>query len=142
MTLVEFLTARLDERERMAKAARDAAPPPWERRYDEDGDDRWMDITASDGTAVIDTETGANGPPIEVAEHFALNDPAWVLADVESKRRIIQLHSTSETSDFEGKSLTITYCPICQNDGECPTLRLLALPDARHPDYLPEWAPQ
>lgn len=66
--------------------------------------------------------------------------PARVLADVESKRRITAEHTTSEAGEFEGKSYTLMWCPTCRSDGECPTLRLLALPYAKHPDFLPEWA--
>lgn len=65
--------------------------------------------------------------------------PDWVRADVESKRRIIAEHTTSEIGEFEGKTAVLRWCPIC-GEGECTTLRLLALPSAQHPDYLQEWA--
>jgi hypothetical protein len=122
--LAARVRARLDEIAAAAQAALEAAPVPWKLQYDQDGDDRWLDIEAADGTAVIDTETGANGPPVEVAEHFALHDPAAVLADVASKRKLLDSHR-----DYTG------VCPRCfdwQNKPverepfPCEVVRLLA----------------
>jgi hypothetical protein len=71
--------------------------------------------------------------------------PAKMLAECEAKRRIVKLHSSSRV------------CPTCAGDPSivygrrtgaalptakampCPTLRLLALPYADHPEFQPEW---
>jgi len=61
-----------------------------------------------------------------------LVDPARVLAECEAKRQIVALHKSEpgQHPDFCGHDL---------RELPCPTLRLLALPYADHPDYLPEW---
>lgn len=63
-------------------------------------------------------------------------NPARVLAEVEAKRRIADEHGPNEYG----------LCDVCVlNDdarrAPCPTLRLLALPYASHPDYRQEWRP-
>jgi hypothetical protein len=79
------------------------------------------------------------------------DDPNWLypargLAECEAKRRIVALHEA--TTDFSGE----VYCWVCSNVERtgldtylepmpCPTLRLLALPYADHPDYQPAWKP-
>jgi hypothetical protein len=67
--------------------------------------------------------------------------PRVVLADIDAKRRIINLHSKGY-EDNPGSIAPQGWCTVC--DGEplpCPTLRLLALPYADHPDYRDEWRP-
>lgn len=90
--LTEFLTARLDEREAVAKAATGA---PWEEF-------NGSILSKAGGlTTVAETHnlevTGIEGytyPPDEQqladARHIAGNDPAFVLADIAAKRRIIE----------------------------------------------------
>ncbi len=88
--------------------------------------------------------------------HVAQWDPARVLAEVEAKRRIVDLHSGG--LDSLGRPLTVHIdqdvpeqpaCLGCNFDNdeeyryavdECPTKRLLALPYRDHPDYDPAWA--
>lgn len=53
-----------------------------------------------------------------------INNPYWVLAEVDAKRRTLEW------------ALTLDY-----GLDEAMLLRLLALPYADHPDYQPEWAP-
>lgn len=72
-------------------------------------------------------------------------DPARVLREVTSKRRIMQRHTTGEiTSDH-------VYCRGCPlgADGApamplnaCPELRDLAAVYSGHPDYDPKWKPE
>lgn len=62
-------------------------------------------------------------------QHIARWDPARVLVECDAKRRIVELHPEHGWSHCEGESLP------------CPTLRLLALPYAEHPDYREEWKP-
>jgi hypothetical protein len=121
--LVAFLRARLDDDEWTARAAK---PGPWH----------------ADGGSVYATH-----PTDEVvgytdsAEHIARHDPARVLAEVEAKRRLLELHEPGEMEYVEGD-----VCMACDLRGEgpyypCLTLRLLALPHAEHPDYRDEWRP-
>jgi hypothetical protein len=130
--LVDFLRQRLDEDEQVARAAVMSML---------DGD--WQAKHYKAESAVMAGPTAIVAEPVAQvdAEHIARHDPARVLAEVEAKRQIIAEHTVTETSEFEGKTATITYCPVCRNDGECPTLRLLALPYADHPDYDPGWKP-
>ncbi|WP_225811303.1 DUF6221 family protein [Streptomyces spinosus] len=134
--LVEFLRARLTEDEQTARAAIAELDGPsgadwqYDRQYVETVRERTMVAVGSQDFM----EPG-------VGVHIARHDPARVLREIDAKRQIIEQHTVSETSEFEGKTDTITYCPICRNDGECPTLRLLALPYADHPDYRQEWRP-
>ena len=62
------------------------------------------------------------------------------LAECESKRRIVEIHQSY--GDYGN------WCQTCDLDdppvGEgwpCKTLRLLALPDADHPEYDQAWRP-
>lgn len=80
-----------------------------------------------------------------IADHIALHDPAYVLADITAKRKILEEHAP-----FRGEYDKITGCETCsyRDDWEelqvempCPTLWLLALPFADHPDYQAEWTP-
>ncbi len=87
------------------------------------------------------------GPDDPRAAHLALARIA--IADAKAKRRIVELHEP--TGDSE--------CSVCSSEGydrtddeddlparlgdpwPCDTLRLLALPYARNPDYREEWRP-
>lgn len=64
------------------------------------------------------------------------------LREAEGKRRILDLHTASEEAQLEGRSNTITYCPICGNiTFPCPTLRAVTLAYADHPYYDESWRP-
>lgn len=45
---------------------------------------------------------------------------------VAAHRKILDLHVATDTAEVFGEVSTITYCPICRDDGECPTLEALA----------------
>lgn len=93
MTLVEFLTARLDEDEQVA-------------------------LCSGDGRALAE------------ADHAQ--------RDVESKRRVVDLHGAGPHECVAWDEALGTTCTCYEVD--CPTLGLLALPYAGHPDYRQEWA--
>jgi hypothetical protein len=129
MTLTEFLAARLDEDQAAAEALK---VERWVL------DNEWVfgetsaDVIASLNNDQLSTATG---------EHIARHDPARVLAEVDAKRRILELHADGHecpTFDREigGEPVTGYY------GDDCPTLRRLALPHADHPDYDPEWQPR
>jgi hypothetical protein len=113
MELHEFLLARIAEDEAVA------------RRLPES---RWY--VGDDGCLEQPIDEGPDGEDIlpnhHNSWHLAL-DPARVLAECESKRRIV------EWQDYEGRA-----DPRFWRDS---VLRLLALPYASHPYYRDEWRP-
>lgn len=115
--LVEFLRARLDEDERVTRGEI-TRREVWQRKLDQ-----MRRVGEMVAIGLIDyDEPGAPG------------DPGRVLAEVETKRQIIKLHASTET-------LAKPKCTQCDwQRWPCPTLRLLTLPYADHPDYDPAWA--
>mgnify|MGYP000973126527 CR=1 FL=1 len=130
MTLTEFLRARIDEDEAVAREA----------------------IAAR--AAVEFTDPSANNPDHGIYAGADLPVPAVVvgpervLAECEAKRRIVELHAEqAHVNEYEGG---FHYCAACGTGGvwdrdavewPCPTLRLLALPYAGDPDYDEAWRP-
>ena len=140
LTLADFLRARLDEDDAVARAA--AARPIRARgQYSdlmglppEQTDVSAVSVSwyrASTGWGPGDHGTWPAG-----TEHFRRFDPAYVLADVEAKRRIVDLHTGEHECPRDGDN-----CGYWHEDEACTTLRLLALPYAEHPDYRQEWKP-
>jgi hypothetical protein len=152
VTLVEFLLARLDEREAAALAA---SPGPWKPNAEGDEVLAVDDILVADGFALSNRQLRAT------VTHIVLNDPARVLAEVAAKRRIIVAHQPYEdiTHYSGGKPVRAMLCPTCvyigddetssgdryrtleHDEAPCDTLRLLALPYADMPGYRDEWRP-
>ncbi len=102
--------------------------------------------------------TGPSDDPQSMAdaEHIARHDPARVLADVEAKRRIVALHEPKTSTWPKAHGMepyverTCTECgtgrqepgdpaDFWPTDWPCPTLRMLALPFADHPQFRAEW---
>lgn len=118
-TIAEFLRARLDERAAVAEHWPDALdPPPPGRLF-------WIDT---------------HGHPI-------YEPRAFVLADVEAKRRIVELH---QPRGVQGGPPYRWACAVCDHSPvpwdsttiwPCRTVRLLALPYAGHAQYRDEWRP-
>lgn len=129
MEIVEFLTACLDEDERIARAA---TLGPW-TTADHDDQTGMLEVrTVHEADIMI-------GYVADVATadalHIAEWDPARVLREIDAKRRILSEHA-----------LNGWVCSTCDNGDvdqtfPCPTLRLLALPYADRPGYREEWAP-
>lgn len=127
--LVEFLLARLDEREKWARDRQAVA----------------LLYGADSGRWVIEPD------PDTVAQ----NDPAFVLADIAAKRRILVVHRSSAlledgTPDPDAPAWEAEWCRGCGFDAfeeyacrlsECPTLLALASAYSGHPDYRQEWTP-
>lgn len=124
MTIVEFLTARLGEWEAAARAAKEAT------YYG-----AWTHYGGANG----DVGTGPNSMVVDlwadVGDHVALNDPDWVLADVEAKRKLIAEYEYWEDAargpDFGGGRAA----------GLELALECVALAHASHPDYAERWRP-
>ncbi|NJP24437.1 hypothetical protein FLW53_09500 [Microbispora sp. SCL1-1] len=127
--LTAFLRARYDEREQAARAAKPGVNPLR-------GEWSFADMQVRDdaGRLVVKHTWPNEG------EHIALNDPAFVLADVDSKRKILDAHHPMEPARGRGQD---PLCAECSHgpdeyytvDYPCLTVRLLAEPFASHPDY-------
>lgn len=139
--LIAFITARLDDDERIARIA--AA------EFTRDSGLRWVVDDETHPECVrpaepLDNSTvaiGAWGMIGKQGIHIARHDPARVLREVEAKRRLVTLHVGEDGSHG------FWYCKTC-GSGEpneyptewpCATLKLLAAPYAEHPDYRAEW---
>lgn len=118
--IVEFLTARLDEREQLARGVEHAVG------------DQYDALTAAMGTTY-----GLS----MVSLYWRSHDPARVLAEVAAKRAIVELHQPElvETINADGDERSGDICTCCDEVWPCDTLKLLALPDDAHPDYKPTW---
>jgi hypothetical protein len=122
--LVEFLRARLDEDEAVARAA---APPPWNAFIG----------SVTSGAPPNDEEFCDLIPPGESkgddasAAHIARHDPARVLREVEAKRQIVE-RCERELRDYVGTGAQAALPYLL--------LRALARPYADHPDYDSAWA--
>lgn len=116
--LVRFLTACLDEDERIARAVEDRSAP-WDGQWVADGDNA---VRTFNGHVLFYGHGGPLKPGL--VEHVARHDPARVLREIDAKRRILNtLHEEGGDRMF------------------ADIFRLLALPYADHPDYREEWAP-
>lgn len=128
--IVEFLTARLDEDERIARAASDG---PWkvnDVEYAESiqAGNGFTDVVAGGrwgGEAGVFDST-------EDAIHIARHDPTRVLAEVAAKRAILAEHlpGTDRRDEHDAMMRTVP----------CPTLIALVQPYAEHPHFHPSWA--
>lgn len=165
--LVEFLRDRLDEDEQIAQSASGGtvigsqgawSPSPagdeWEACRSEEGDEELLvalrlrlprppDVMSGYWGAVFSARDDDTDPdawsPMPRFEHAARHDPARVLADVEAKRRIIELHEPGVHEYVDDGEV----CMACGYNARypCNTLRLLTLPFREHSAYRPEWAP-
>ncbi|OEJ22553.1 DUF6221 family protein [Streptomyces subrutilus] len=80
----------------------------------------------------------------EDAIYIAERNPARVLAEVDAKRRIVDWHlrqCTCHPCTADGDDLPSTGREDGGVGDDCPTLRLLALPSAAHPDVRRKWRP-
>jgi uncharacterized protein DUF6221 len=143
MPLAEFLAARLDEDEAVAKAVRDGSAP-WEGQWQLrdrlalETRNGWV-IAVSPGLH-MNLDLAAREFAPGVVEHIARHDPARVLREVEAKRAILARYED---------------CLIRMEDPEYPNAVArdqareyedFVLPDlasawAGHPDYDEAWAP-
>lgn len=149
VTLTEFLLARIDADERAAREATAGESGVWVDSLAETGDGENIFFTVTDEQRLDDdygyfvdltARYGKGGR--ERAEHIARHDPARVLAECESKRRVVALHSRGhECPHSEDGGHADWYGEGDERWPDCQTLRLLALPYANHPDYDKAWRP-
>lgn len=149
MTLTEFLLARIAEDEAIARAA---SPGPWHTDAESTEVQAIDDIAVADGFAL-------SGPQLRATTaHIAHWDPArGILATCTAKRRLLALHGHVSRDGYGPSGRCDDYlgghnegrCSACvafhadldceQAPLTCPTLQLLAMPYADHPDYDPSW---
>jgi hypothetical protein len=138
-TLTAFLAARLDEDQQAAEQAATQGPASW---YAVRDGASWR---VDDPTMPVIGWTDGGHPGHLQAEHMARHDPARALAEVDAKRQIIEQHPDVNDGDCGTCVRGLWGYPT--NGGStiepwpCPTLRLLALPYADHPDYQQDWQP-
>lgn len=145
-TLVEFLTARLDEDEQTVRATEHADGPAtlhWRpggrrvARFDNGRSENYSAVFTGEWDRIRVARDDVAGGPL--AEHIARHDPARVLAEIAAKRAIVELHEPYASESHGGAA-----CWVCGPGGfpwPCTTLRFLALPDAGHDSYREEWRP-
>lgn len=122
--LVVWLSAQLDEDERIARAC--SGNGEWEAEH----------------IAIYGPDLG-----VEVRAHMAAHDPARVLREIDAKRRLLSEHTPQTPKVRPGMERHCLSCTTAQSWDEaagqsnCLTLRLLALPYADRPGYRKEWRP-
>jgi len=149
VTIVEFLTARLDEREALARAAaRGEEDPGWQASIL--GTDGEVKTWRGEPVAVYsDADDVATYPlDADVALFISYNDPAHVLADIAAKRAIVawcgerdQIYIGTMADNPELPKPSDFAPGHLRDPADAMVLRHLAAVDADHPDYDPEWRP-
>ncbi|MEU9415143.1 DUF6221 family protein [Streptomyces sp. NPDC048272] len=138
--LINFIRDRLADDQRAAQLMEKFYPSPWEL-----SDRGWLAHVVADGPTcreVIRLEQWQQEPDSEeeswlgdIIDHVVRHDPARVLADIESKRRILVLAErlpklTASTDLFDNS-----------RDAWGEVLKQLAVVYADHPGYREEWRP-
>lgn len=146
----EFIAAQLDEDERGAQNASDQRSGEWFVG------DKWNVYGVEDETPWEDYETNelvVYGNMKEQSEHIARHDPARVLREVASKRRVLERHRRPRSPAEHPGGVSSECCIGCGFLGDdgipartphidlCPELRDLAAPYAERPGYKPAWRP-
>lgn len=89
------------------------------------------------GVATVGQWDGAEA----VAVHIARYDPAQVLADIEAKKTVLDLHDHSGVrwTGFPRADRQESYCVHDQQAAPCPTVLALASAYRNRPGWNPEW---
>lgn len=151
LNLAEFLRARLDEDEQVARRASEYAEAEW--LLDEDTETvLWWppephiaEKEREKGLPVVSDQW--RGQTIEsggsrIAPHIARHDPARVLAEVDAKRKLVTAYESAVTAyGAAERGTTVSDLMTGSVNSLRFTLQLLALPYADHPGYKEEWRP-
>jgi hypothetical protein len=151
--IVEFLRARFDDDERLAKAA---TPGPWvalNHRYGASTLSHWVLTAESIQVGVPENPIAAEVQIEANAEHIAHHSPQRVIREVTAKRQILALHAPV-LSPSDGPTPRVTICAACgptiddlystspDNDHyPCDTMRYLAIAYGDNLGYDPAWRP-
>ncbi|MFD9276905.1 DUF6221 family protein [Streptomyces mirabilis] len=153
--LVTFLRARLDDDERIARAMNPDPVASMARKFEVDALRLRSELDSGKSDRIPYDEGQADAlhwAATVLPERMPLLSPfgqSRVLREVEAKRKLVELHGPVILRGGPGAKYfdTTTVCCSCEppqfpeHAFPCPTLRLLALPYADHPDYRSEWAP-
>jgi hypothetical protein len=111
-----------------------------------DDDERQVRFLERDGAWLCTRCNGEMNTATRLDEHLFADHgvrewgPARVLAEVDAKRRILDVHFWA-VEQVEPDEET-TECVSCGTAYPCQTVRLLALPFADRPGYDEDWAPK
>lgn len=138
--IAAFLTARLDEREAVARAVDDNSPP-FDGQWKNDNNRALR--TYNDW--VLAYKPNADPWPTGVLDHIAANDPAHVLADIAAKRAIVEDYQVVVANNAIDEAAQSDEVRSAARDLVIKSLRVvllhLASADAEHPDYDESWRP-
>lgn len=123
--LIAWLRAQLDEDERVAQAVEDRSEP-WPGQWQ--NDDGYA-LRTRNGWVLAHNQGKPYAPGL--VDHIARHDPARALAEVDAKRKILDLHKPV--------AITGNVCCADANRYPCHTVRLLAQPYAGRPGWREEW---
>lgn len=121
LTIVEFLTARLDEAERDARLCAEVFPGIWVGAFKQ--------VTCESPESV---EVVASTEHSVASHHIERHEPAAVLADIAAKRAILERYerayenSRAHPDDFASKGALLALHGV---------VHLLASVHSDHPDY-------
>jgi hypothetical protein len=139
--LVEFLAARYDEAEALARGVDDHSEP-WPGQWKADGN---LAVRTYNGHVLAYAQHGEFKPGF--AAYVADNDPAHRLADIALKRAILAEHAPYDCSEP-----AVQRCTRCASDDAypngvavmaaypCATARQLGNEFSKHPEYKAGWA--
>lgn len=137
LTATEFVTARLDEEEAVARIA---SPGPW--FVDQVGDfgDKGATLEIARWRGHLNTVN--LGEDFLTAEHIARHDPARVLAQCAAMRKIVEGHSGSHVCEdsLVGERWHDPFAADFIEDDPCWNLRALTSIWSDHPQFDPAWA--
>ncbi len=131
MSIVEFLLARIEEDEALARSA---SPGPWHV------DAESTEVLAVDGIVVADGFALSGPQTRATTAHIARHDPTRVLAECAAKRQTVAYFAEEiEYTGLDRQRMTDDQFRRVL-DAE-RTLGWLAQPYADHPDFDPAWRP-
>lgn len=131
VSLVEFLERRYAERQAIAEAAPEG---PWHSVLETGDDAENFGSVYFGGPSWADAKCLADWYEPGAGEHIERHDPAYVLADLASKRAILDFVQRVQASAGEPPYW-------CTEDAGAliHIVRLLAAPFLDHPEYQKEW---
>lgn len=132
--LVTWLLKQIAEDESQARAACLKGHRSWHNDIGPLGD---YDVTDDANRQIVGELVNMSNQ----AEHIARWDPNRVLAECDTKRRIIEPHTPERPY-----AATVDLCAECGGENgrvawPCRDLLILALPYSDRPDYREEWKP-
>lgn len=129
--IAAFLTAQYD---RIETAAREATEGPWVAEIHRHRKTREPVLFEVYPVAELESNGYGGVRTAADATHIAIHDPEYILADIASKRRVIDLHR------IDGEDGSDPICNVCLYTPPCETVRFLAAPFSGEPGYKQQWA--